>query len=331
MSDIDNMLIPVGELVTKYLSGEIIGCYLDHEGLPEDIRRSARYERAAFMAEEPRPLFATAPKDLTIVGSGKGKFCPIWHKYLKADPAKAMFGAQYTGDCVSWGGRCASDITRCWEIWALGEAEQYIVRQATAMMYAARGHTGQGADPAAISRAHVRDGVLLEQVYLDGKWDFTDYNKYVRIGMSYGRSGLPEELKEITRKNKMETTSVVDGAEEWMDALWNGYGIHYGFSAAVSSSGNPISRLSGRTAHDVACVGYDDSPEAIEAFGETVFFFDQSWGNWNTVTNIPERWKPWGQGMYALLKSSVQRQGMYGHCFSKFQGFPSQPFDNLLI
>jgi hypothetical protein len=330
MSEFDNLLIPTPELVAKYQSGEIIGCYLDHEDLPADIRAQARRGADEFRANEPFPLFATAPKDITIVGSGKGKFCPIWHKYLTQDPAKAMFGAQVTGDCVSWGSRCASDITRCWEIW-LKEPEQYIVRQATAMSYAARGHTGQGADPARIARAHVADGVLLEQVYLDGKFDFTDYSKYVRIGISYGRSGLPEELKAITRQNKMETTSVVDGPEEWMDALWNGYGIHYGFSAGVASRGDPISPLSGRTAHDVACVGFDDSPECIEQFGETVFFFDQSWGNWNNVTNIPERWKPWGQGMYALKASSVKRQGMRGHCYSKFKGYPAQPFDNLLI
>jgi len=330
MSDFDNLLIPTVELPGMYERGEILGAYLDSEDFPADIRALARYGADEFQANEPHPLFATAPKDPEIVGSGKGKFCPIWHKYIAQDPSKAMAGSQYTGDCVSWGARCASDITRSWEIW-LGDLESYVVRQATAMLYAARGHTGQGADPARISRAHVADGVLLEQAYLDGKWDFTDYSKYVKLGMSYGRSGLPEELKAITRLHKMETTSAVRGAEEWMDALWNGYGIHYGFSAGVSSVGSPISRLSGRTAHDVACVGYDDSPEAIEAYGETVFFFDQSWGNWNTVTNIPERWKPWGQGMYALLKSSLERQGISGYCFSKFNGFKSQPFDNLLI
>lgn len=327
----DNLLIPSGDLLDAYSSGRIMGCRLDDPMHGYFERKAAREGTAMFNEQMPYPEFEKSAFSSVLAGTSKGKLCTPWKYTLLIDKLKSMFGAQATGDCVSWAIRMAIDLTRIYEILVLGNREEYIVRQATAMLYASRGHTGQGADPARVSMAATKDGILLEQTYLDGKYDFTDYSKYVRIGMNAGRTGLPEELKAITRKNRVKTATRVRDMDALADLLWNGYGSHAGSSIGVSSIGNPLSVLKGSWSHDMAIVGFDDTRKY---FPFRVWFWDQSWGNWNKVTNIPPEWMPFGQGMFALSEDDTWQAVRAGGCyaFSDTDGFVStRGYDNSLL
>ncbi len=324
------------DLLRKYSTGIVFGCFVPKDDCsPWWARRAGAYDLDAVMTELPIPVFGVGGSGHQICGSGADRLCTPWHHYLKLDPAAAMRGAQRTGDCVSWGVRGASDTARSFDILGRHEPEAYLKRQATCGIYSGRGHTGEGASPARLSHYHVHIGIVLEQVYQtnEGTYDFRDYDQYVTWGIRNGRSGVPEDLRLVTAKYGPRTTSLVAGMEELKDLLWNGYGVHCGSGIGVSDYGDPVSRLQGSWSHDMQICGYDDRPETRRQFGEAVYFWDQSWGKWNQVTAIPEEWKPWGQGMFALTESdtwrAVKQEGTW--VFSNTDGFPAQPIDNSVI
>lgn len=331
----DNWLIDSRDLESAYSSGQILGALIDDPIMPATMRMDARRQRDEVLASANFPRFELDAPLSAITGSSKGQLCTPWHSYLKSDADAAMKGAQVTGDCVSWGVRTASDITRCWEIWMKAD-EQYVKRQATALIYSGRGYTGQGASPARLSDWHVKTGYLLEEEFVDanGKtWDFRDYESYVRLGMSYGRNGLPDSIISITEQHRLKQCSLVEDLDALADGLWNGYGAHCGSSIGVSSTGNPISVLRGSWSHDMAIVGFDDREETKQKFGSRIWFWDQSWGDWNRVSGQLPDWMPWGQGMFALTENSTWKAVRAGGTwvFSDSDGFPARPFDNLLI
>jgi hypothetical protein len=325
-----------GGLLRAYSTGAVVGCFVPKDnGSPWWARRAGAYDLDAVMTELVIPVFGVGSSGSQISGSGTDRLCTPWHHYLKLDPTAAMRGAQRTGDCVSWAIRGASDTARSFDILGRHEPETYLKRQATCGIYSGRGHTGTGASPARLSQYHVRIGIVLEQVYQtsDETYDFRDYEQYVTWGIQNGRSGVPEDLRQVTAQYGPRTTSLVAGMEELKDLLWNGYGVHCGSGIGVSDYGDPVSQLQGGWSHDMQICGYDDRPDTRKKFGEAVYFWDQSWGNWNRVIAIPEEWKPWGQGMFALSESdtwrAVQQQGTW--VFSNKDGFPAQPIDNSLI
>lgn len=340
----DNLLIPTPELVKLYQSGKILGAYVDSDRLPSHVRRLARYHQDAFKREVKNPLFETAPKANWKAGEWKGKRCLLWHCWKKVDPEKALWGAQITGDCVSWGERCKLETRRCVEFLLHGEREQYLRRQATCLLYSGRGHTGQGASPSRIAQWATRCGILLEDpAFRDssGKvWDFSDYQTYVRYGMSYGRTGMPQAIIDVTSKNRPLGASLVTGTDQLCDLFWNGYPTSAGFSLGTASSGNPVSRISGTTAHQTCMVGMDDTPEArykckqSMGYEDTLIFWDQSWGDWNRVTDRLPEWEPWGQGMYVHSARDTQRFLNEREAYTttgSIEGFVGNPVNNLLI
>lgn len=293
-------------LHTGYSTGRIMGALVDTDNSPWYVRQYVQYNRD-FLARNQEDghsiIFEDTPYYSKIKGLGAGKRLLPYHKYLQLDPEKAMRGAQATGDCVSWGIRTALDILRAINVFLKGE--RYICRQATAGIYSGRGHTGQGADPVALSAWAIKIGTLLEQEYKTSSntYDFRDYKSYVRWGMSRGRIGMPEDLLELTKPYTADSYKIVRTTEAARDIMAAGGSIHCGSGLGVSSQGNPISRRSGSWAHDMAVPGFDDTREF---FNFCVWCWDQSWGQWNTVTNIPEAWKPHPEGMFYLDDSTTQ-------------------------
>ena len=173
-------------LYEAYSTNQIIGCAVDAEGMPDDVRKYARYEEDQVKAElgEMYEFSAAAPGNLYM--DWDDKLCVPFAHYIQQDRRKAMKGRQLTGDCVSWAKRTMIDHARCFEIGSLRELETYVLRGATALLYSCRGHTGAGASPERIANAATKVGILLEKVYTspDGeKWDFTDYDSYYKLGM----------------------------------------------------------------------------------------------------------------------------------------------------
>lgn len=321
----------------SYRLGYLHGVILDVEETPWNYRKFAKYNfdyLKANQEDNQSIIFEDTSYYANIRDSAKGQRVLSHKQYIEMDPEFAMKGAQATGDCVSWGIRDAIDRLRTLRI-SKGSIEAYIKRQATAGIYSGRGHTGQGADPVGLSAYAVKIGTILEQVYetSQGKYDFTNYSSYVRWGMSRGRQGIPADLKEKTQMYTPGGYKVVATTDGLADLIFSGGTAHCGSSIGVASVGDPISRLSGSWAHDMSIVGFDDTDECKDKFGGRIWLWDQSWGNWNNVSNIPDWWKPWGQGMFALTDASTQRAVRAGGTVVFFDGkwFPAEPIDNRII
>lgn len=343
MQLLDTMLIPTYDVPRLYRERRLIGAFIDTDILPSYMRREARYRRDEARAElGSRFNFETAPKSNWKAGDWKGKRALLWKAWQVMDPSMALFGAQTTGDCVSWGERGKQDTTRCVEIVNLGQMEEYIKRQATCLIYSGRGHTGAGASPWGLANWAIKCGILLEDRFTDAagkEWDFSEYSKYVKIGMQAGRTGMSKDIIAITSKKGVKTQSGVKTIEALCDALNNGKACSVGFSLDTSPRGNPISKLSGRTAHQTFICGFDDTEvgramvKKSLGYEDTAIIYDQSWGPWNEVTDIPEEWKPWGQGMYAHSARDCQKHLNEGEAIvcSDVDGFVGTPLNTLLI
>lgn len=340
---------PPSDIVEQYRRGQIIGAFLATpaaDNLPSHLKAFARYQRDKARDELGRTTFnfETARKTGRWgAGAWRGKRAFLWKAWLQLDPTMGLFGAQLTGDCVSWGERCKQEVRRCVEIVTDGQREKYVKRQATCLLYSGRGHTGQGASPVGIANWATKCGILLEDAFVDtnGKrWDFSDYANYVKIGMQYGAGGMPQSIIQLTSKIRVVSQSNVRTLDAGCDLMLSGYPYSLGFSLDTANVGNPCSRLSGSTAHETCVVGFDDTElgraMCKQSFGyeDTVIFYDQSWGNWNRLTNVPEEWKPLGQGMYMHSGRDHQRhlnEGEAMACSGGIDGFVADPIDNSLL
>ena len=307
------------------------GCLVDFEdGFDEFERKQARYSFDEFRRNIDYPINAEESIPKEMIGSSEGKLCTPYKFFLNVDPQKAMKHRQRTGDCVSIGLVTASDIRRVWEFAKLLEREQYIARQCSALPYSGRGHTGQGADPYRLSMWHLKSGFLLEQLFTDAdgkEWDFRNYDEYYKIGIKYGRTGLPDSIISITSQHAMRRAQRVRDTNALADLMWSGYTAHLGSNLGVANTGDPISPRRGSWAHDMAPVGFDDTRKY---FNFRVWLWDQSWGpSWNRVTNIPQEWLPWGEGMFAISEETMQYAIKQGGCvvFDDANGFQLNPID----
>jgi hypothetical protein len=340
---------PPQDIVQAYRTGQIMGAFLATpaaDNLPSHIKAFARYERDRARDELGRTEFnfETAKKYGNWgAGEWKGKRALLYKAWIILDILKALFGAQLTGDCVSWGERCKQDTRRAVEIVTEGQMETYLKRQATCLLYSGRGHTGEGASPVGIANWATKCGILLEDQFTDTsgkKWDFSEYSNYVRIGMQSGRTGMPKAIIDITKKNRVISQSNVRSTDALCDLLFRGYPTSVGFSLDTANVGNPVSRLRGSTAHETCIVGYDDTElgramvKKSLGYEDTAIFYDQSWGNWNKLTDVPEEWKPLGQGMYIHSARDCQRhlnEGEAMACTGGIDGFAAEPISHILL
>jgi len=305
------------ELHRDYSTHELIGAItVDGDNLPWFARNAAQWEIDAFEAETDCPVYEDSPKfgsDHHVVADSEQDFYHPWKTYLFEDPLKAMKGRQRTGDCTSWMVRKMAQDTRL-ERMSSGHQELYRERCATAPYYANRGHNGQGSNPTRQCRYAAEVGHVFELRY--GRYDLRDYDSYYRLGMSWGRSKVPSEITDITSKYSVGQPHRIRSTEGVLDAYRKRYAIGMGSSLGATAAGSPMSRVSGSWNHAMAWCGYDNRPSIKDKLGlrSAAIFIDQSWGNWSRVTNLPEDWKPWGEGMFALELRDLKRYIERGEC-----------------
>lgn len=313
-----------------YGRGDVIGAVTDSEELPHDLRAYARNCRDEFreVIGQNEYRFATASGTGSLYGDWKGQLCTPYTAHLKLDPHKAYKGRQLTGDCVSWAKRSARDHARSFDIVELLQAEEYVKRSATADLYSMRGHTGQGASPSRIALAATKIGILLEGPVESPQgetWDFSNYDDYYKIGVSHGRTGLPQWIFDINAGYGPKQVAEIHDEEELLTALWNGCGLSVGSQIGVASSGGKdgvsfLSALSGSWAHDMHISGFDDRKTLHR---ETLVIWDQSWGLWNKIAGWPAEYGPKPEGAFVLTLSDTMRAVRGGEChaLSDSQGF----------
>lgn len=258
-----------------------------------------------------------------IRGVGLGKRALLW-QYAKKLDSKCFTEAQTTGDCVSHGSRNARDITRAVEILVKKEPEDWFKMGATEPTYGARGHGGQGMSPARASTFERDTGFLARHNY-EGVVDLSKYK--ATIGHNWGSKGVPENVKELCRKNKVGLISQVRTQEELMDAMFNGYAAHSGQHASWSTGPNSKGvhgRTPGGWNHDMCIAGYDDSKEF---FPFRVWMIQNSWGPWNQKpTGWPKEYGEWIPGMILTTSDDFHVCVEAGDCwvYGSIDGYPPQ-------
>jgi len=254
------------------------------------------------MADRKALLFAEAAPHLA--GAGKGKMALLWRSREKYDPGAFGQESQTTGDCVSHGSRNAREVTRSVEIHIKREPEEFFLRTATEPTYGARGHGGQGMDPAQATRFENDFGFLFRQEY-----PFADLSVYdSRIGSGWGSRGVPEVVREECRKHNVGQWVAPETAEEVKDLLYSGYALHSGqnFGVRPTSDSRGIAVPGGSWSHDMATVGYDDTRQVYPV---CVFLVANSWGRWNQPPKVwPEdRYGPWPEGSFWVAEDVYAR------------------------
>lgn len=225
-------------------------------------------------------------------------------------------------NCVSHGSRNARDMTRAVEILVKREPEAWFKRGATEPTYGARGHGGVGMSPARASKFERDVGFLARHDY-----DVVDLSKYNgSLGARWGRTGVPSEVQELCKHNKVGQITLVRSQEELMDAMINGYAAHSGQSAGWASSPNDKNiHPRGRSwAHDMAIAGYDDT---LEYWPFRVWFIVNSWGPWNQpVKNWPKDFPPQVPGMIVTKAEDFDVCVSSDDCwvYGSIDGYPPQ-------
>jgi len=260
----------------------------------------------------------------------KGQLCCPHTSFFKLDPIKAFRERQLTGDCVSVAMRNMRDAARSFDIEQRRKNFEYVERSASADLYSMRGHTGAGASPSRIAMAAAKIGILLETKVVSPTgevWDFTNYDKYYKIGVDYGKTGLPKWIFDLNRAQGPKQVVEVDDqdANQMLTVIWNGFGFGCGSMMGVSSKGGKdgVSWLSGledEWAHEMMAFGFDDRRKYHR---DTLVFVDQTWGLWNKIGDVPEEYKPWPEGAMIVTLTDYMRgtRGGEKHAFSDSVGF----------
>ena len=244
-------------------------------------------------------LFAAAAPHLH--GVGRGKMALLWRSREKFDSGAYGQEPQTRGSCTSHGCRNCRDTTRAVEIHIKGEAEEYFLRGATEATYAARGHRGEGMDPAVATRFEVDYGFLFRQ-----KYPFADLSQ---LNERLAEPGfLSEEVKAACREHNVGRWLTPQSADEVKDALYAGYALHSGqnFGVREVSDAKGVAIPSGRWSHDMATVGYDDTREV---YPTGVFLVANSWGEWNVRPRVwpEERYGQWPVGSFWVAEDVYER------------------------
>lgn len=273
--------------------------------------------------DERAPSFASAAG--RILGSGQGKVALLYKYVLKFDE-DAYIDAQKTGDCVSHGTRNAIDATRAIEILIKGEAEGFYTKSATEGIYGSRGHSGQGMScSGAANWVTTEGGLLLRQNYPEIGIDLSDYKTSYKLGMGWGRSGVPREVTAEAAKHRVRTASRIRTIEEARDALANGYGIAacsgLGFESTRDSEG--IARRRGSWAHCMAWLGVDAAPSTVDKYGGPLFLVQNSWG-YRWISGPKRHDQPDGSFWITPKDAMSILRANGAYAFSNVDGFPPQ-------
>jgi hypothetical protein len=258
-------------------------------------------EREALIAEN-RALtgFGSIEEAATAnnwAGSGQGKLVIPFVHVVEAYPGCWPGPGQARGDCVSWSQKnaclgsmvCEVVGNRPDEETGVAERLPEVSREgikngvlSTEAIYWWRRHGGDGWSCSAACRVTQREsGLWLRQDYDDLGIDLTTYS-----GSLAGKFGVKPPTGKIAEAGKLHLARAFAEARlaaARRDALANGYfgstcGME-GFSSERDSNG--VSRRSGSWAHAMASIAFDDRPEIIKLYGDSLELILNSWAIWN--------------------------------------------------
>jgi hypothetical protein len=252
-----------------------------------------------------------------LAGSGKGKLSTPYKAVTHFFPAAFGDDRQVTGDCVSHSGRNAGDITRAYEILVKGDAEEWVARGATEVIYGLRGHCGQGMSCSRAAEVSTTIGFAIRKQYVG--YDLSKYNGSLGA-RSWCPRNVPKDLLAQIADRKFQTTTIIRTVEEARDALANGYGISIcsgqGFTETRDNKG--FARAWGSWPHAMTLGACDDRD------GNMDFLVLNSWGKWNDGGHPDFGPIPNGSFMVKAEVIAKMIRGGGTFVYSNFDGFPAQ-------
>jgi len=203
-----------------------------------------------------------------IKGTGAGKKVLLWKLFEQVTKGPLVSHNQAIGDCVSHAYGLSVDILTAVRILMFQMPERWQAKAATEIIYAgARVEVGGGkvsGDGAAgvWAAEFIRAwGVVLRQIYLDGRYDFTKYNGNVARSLGRRGHGVPDELEPFCKLHPVKTCAMTRSWEECRDAVANGYPVamcsNMGFNSQRDNDGF-LMRSRRPWYHAMAIIGIDD-------------------------------------------------------------------------
>lgn len=298
-------------LLNAYQNGGMVG-WIDS---PRD--------RGLFSESQPQSVYS----EPNSAGSGEGKFAALW-QYAVALDKLSYTERQTEPDCTSHASRNARDTTRAVQILLTRQPEAFIVRGATEPTYGARGHGGGGMSPARAAMFENETGYLIRK-----KYDAVDLSKYTgSIGAKWGRSGVPQEVKDLCKEQKVGIIRQLRSIPDARDALANGYAIMSGQYAAWDAKPTKDHyhpRVSPGWSHALATLGMDFTRKF---WPFDVFFIQNSWAAWN---ELPKEWPSYlpkpvpGMIVCRAEDWSVCIEAEDAYAYGSVDGFPPQRLPDL--
>jgi hypothetical protein len=230
--------------------------------------------------------------------SGKGNLIFPWVFVMEQFPGCWPGPAQDVGDCVSHNQRNCSLLSMTCEVVAarpdevtqLLEAIPHVTPAAieqgvfsTEAIYWWRRHGGHGWSCGASSRVMQKEsGLWIRQPYPELGIDLSVYSG--KLSERFGRTPPTGAIAEAGKAHLVRAYAQASSAAERRDALANGYGLSTCGSESFSRD-RDANGFSPRTregwAHAFAEIGFDDRPETIKLYGDSLELQLNSWARWN--------------------------------------------------
>lgn len=187
--------------------------------------------RARWVRAQAYPFLNQLDQD--IRGTGRGKVALLWPFLEQVTGSTFVPHNQEIGDCVSHGFGLGIDILTCVQIAKRLAPQRWVAKAATEIIYAGsrveigkkygynfRGDGSVGVLAAAFLKQY---GVLLRQAYLDGKYDYTDYDG--QVARRLGAQGVPNALESLCMLHPVGNAALVTTWESCCDCIYNGYPV----------------------------------------------------------------------------------------------------------
>lgn len=222
------------------------------------------FAREHFIATQPKP-FLSQQYD-AIRNSGEDKIVLLYKFFEEITNKPLIPHYQEIGDCVAHAFGLGVDVLTAVRILMFNQPEEWLTKCATEIIYAgsrveasSRRLRGDGSMGVWASKFIREWGVLLRRPYLNGKYDYTDYEG--SVARKLGKSGVPDDLEPLCREHPVRTCSIVRSWEECRDAVANGYPVamcsNIGFNTRRDKDG--FLRRSRRPwYHAMVILGIDD-------------------------------------------------------------------------
>ncbi len=270
-------------------------------------------------------------------------------KTFLTDAVKIVTGGnfldtQLTGDCVSWGGKHATEIVTCTQIIGLAVTQKEMAiadyigaarlkfrrifapyYYGTSRIYEGKGQLGRadGSLGSWMFAAAKRWGALFED-----ENGVPKYSKQIADSWGYDHSGI-DKWKDVAVEYPIQSGAAINNWDDLCASIHNGYGVptasNYGYSMEPYNDG--FHHQVANWAHQMCFVGVD------ETWKEPYALLMNQWGDVHGHLKDFQTGDPLPPGVLRIRRADAEKHLKYGenYAYSKFKGFPEQQLDKSLF